>query len=126
MKGEAMRILTLIAALSVIPSTGMTTAQEPAPELPGQPPGLQAPEPEQGIRAINIIRFEDLPPQVRNVVESKLDEASVEDLRELHTSIQDSPAAMTMLAQNGLNVTQVVAAALDPTGMLTLVIQDTA
>ena len=33
---------------------------------------------------------------------------------------------MTMLAQNGLNVTQVVAAAVDPTGILTLVIQDTA
>lgn len=119
-----MRILTLIAALSVMACTGPTLAQGPAYEPPAQQaPG---PAPEQGITAIDIIRFEDLPPKVKTVVESKLNQTSVEDLRELHTSIQDSPAAMTMLAQNGLNVTQVVAAALDPTGTLTLVIQDTA
>lgn len=126
MKGEAMRIMTLIAALSVVASIQPTMAQGPTGELPGQPPAQQAPSPDQAITAINIVRFEDLPPQLKAMLEPKLNDTSVEDLRALHASIQESPAAMSMLAQNGLNVTQVVAAAVDPAGALTLVIQDTA
>jgi hypothetical protein len=104
------------------------TAQAPTDELPAQPPAQQTPEaaPDQNVTVINIVRLEDLPQQLKTVVETKLHETSANDLRELQASIQSSPAAMTMLAQNGLNVTQVVAAAVDPTGILTLVIQDTA
>ncbi|WP_230978694.1 MULTISPECIES: hypothetical protein [Phyllobacteriaceae] len=128
MKGEAMRILTLVAALSVVAAVQPATAQAPTDELPAQPPAQQTPEaaPDQNVTVINIVRLEDLPPQLKSVVETKLHETSANDLRELQASIQSSPAAMTMLAQNGLNVTQVVAAAVDPTGILTLVIQDTA
>ncbi len=123
-----MRIQTLVAVLSVIAGTLPTMAQEPTDKTPAQPPGQQSPGavPDQNITAINIVRFEDLPPQLKTVVETKLRDTSADDLRELQASIQTSPAAMTMLAQNGLNITQVVAAAVDPTGILTLVIQDTA
>jgi hypothetical protein len=127
MKGEAMRILTLVAALSVIVGTPATaqapTDQHPAPPSMQQMPG---PAPEQNVTAIDIVRLEDLPPEVRGVVEAKLRDTSVDDLRELHSSVLSSPVAMTMLAQNGLDISQVVAAAVDPTGTLTLVIQDTA
>ncbi|MGS1097413.1 hypothetical protein ACVCNR_23015 (plasmid) [Aquamicrobium terrae] len=128
MKGEAMRNVTLIAALSVVASIQPTMAQGPTDELPGQPPAQQTPEtlPDQTIIAITIVRFEDLPPRLKTMVEAKLNDTSVDDLRALHASIEDSPEAMTMLAQNGLNVTQVVAAAVDPAGALTLVIQETA
>ena len=123
-----MRILTLVAALSVVAGVQPAMAQAPTDELPAQPPAQQTPEaaPDQNVTVINIVRLEDLPPQLKAVVETKLHETSANDLRELQASIQTSPAAMTMLAQNGLNVTQVVAAAVDPTGILTLVIQDTA
>ena len=87
---------------------------------------MPGPAPEQNVTAIDIVRLEDLPPEVRGVVEAKLRDTSVDDLRELHSSVLSSPVAMTMLAQNGLDISQVVAAAVDPTGTLTLVIQDTA
>ncbi|WP_315918266.1 hypothetical protein [Mesorhizobium sp. SP-1A] len=127
MKGETMRIATLVAALSVIASTP-TMAQAPTDKLPAPPPTQQGqePAPDQSVTAINIVRFEDLPPRLKTVVETKLQDTSADDLRELQKSVQELPVAMTMLAQNGLNVTQVVAAAVDPTGALTLVIQDTA
>lgn len=131
MKGEAMRTLTLVAALSVVAGIYPAMAQGPANTLPAQPPAQQAPgpssdQPEQEVTTISIVRFEDLPPTDKAVIETKLNDTSASDLSELHASLQTSPEAMTMLAQNGLNVTQVVAAAVDSEGALTLVIQDTA
>jgi hypothetical protein len=87
---------------------------------------MPGPAPEQSVTAIDIVRLEDLPPEVKGVIEATLRDTSVDDLRALHSSVQSSPVAMTMLAQNGLDISQVVAAAVDPTGTLTLVIQDTA
>jgi hypothetical protein len=126
MKGEAMRILTLVAALSAVVCLQPAMAQEPMDDRPGQPPAQQTPGPASKITSINIVRFEDLPPQARSVVEAKLNETSADELRSLHASIGASRQVLTLLAQNGLDVTQVVAAALDPEGGLTLVIQDTA
>lgn len=126
-----MRILTLIAALSVVAGINPAMAQGPTNGLPAQPPVQQAPDQpeqdaEQDVTTISIVRFEDLPPRVKAVIETKLNDTSASDLNELHASLQTSPEAMTILAQNGLNVTQVVAAAVDSDGALTLVIQDTA
>jgi hypothetical protein len=123
MKGEAMRILTLVAVLSVIAGSS-ATAQAPTDERPAQQ--MPPPVPEQSVTAINLVRFEDLPPQLKTVVETKLRDTNADELHELQASVQTSPTAMTMLAQHGLNASQVVAAAVDPTGVLTLVIQDTA
>jgi len=117
-----MRILTLVAVLSVV-AVQPAMAQAPTDELPAQTPEAA---PDQNVTVITIVRLEDLPPQLKTVVETKLHETSANDLREVKASIQTSPAAMTILAQVGLNVTQVVAAVVDPTGILTLVIQDTA
>ncbi|QAZ42245.1 hypothetical protein C1M53_03930 [Mesorhizobium sp. Pch-S] len=86
-------------------------------------PGLS---PDQEVTAINIVRVEELPPPDKAQVETKLNETSVAELRELQTSIQASPMAVMMLAQSGLDATQVVAATIDETGTLTLVIQETA
>lgn len=122
-----MRILTLVAALSVVAGVHPAMAQGSTNALPAQPPAQEAPgQPEQDVTTISIVRLEDLPPRVKAVIETKLNDTSASDLNELHASLQTSPEAMTMLAQNGLNVTQVVAAAVDPNGALTLVIQDTA
>jgi hypothetical protein len=126
-----MRLPTLVAALSVVAGIHSAMAQGPTNALPAQPPAQQGPDSspdqsEQEVTTISIVRFEDLPPKVKAVIETKLNDTSASDLNELRTSLQRSPEAMTMLAQNGLNVTQVVAAAVDSDGALTLVIQDTA
>ncbi|MFE0018925.1 hypothetical protein ACFWXH_29035 [Mesorhizobium sp. NPDC059054] len=130
-----MRILTLVAALSVMAAASPAMAQEPEQQLPGQQTPDQSPQPpapmpglspDQEVTAINIVRVEELPQPARAEVETKLNDTSADDLRELQTSIQASPVAVMMLAQNGLDPTQVVAATIDQSGTLTLVIQETA
>ena len=130
-----MRILTLVAALSVMAAASQAMAQEPEQQLPGQQNPDQSPQqsvpmpglsPDQEVTAINIVRVEELPQPARAEVETKLNDTSADDLRELQTSIQASPVAVMMLAQNGLDPTQVVAATIDQSGTLTLVIQETA
>ncbi|PLP57618.1 hypothetical protein CYK37_18555 [Mesorhizobium loti] len=130
-----MRILTLVAALSVMAAFSPSVAQEPeqklAPQVtPGHSPKQSLPmpglSPDQEVTAINIVRVEELPQPDRAQVETRLKDTSVDDLRELQTSIQASPVAVLMLAQNGLDATQVVAATIDQSGTLTLVIQETA
>lgn len=130
-----MRILTLVAALSAMAAFSPALAQEPDQKLPEQltpdhspqqsvpMPGLS---PDQEVTAINIVRVEELPQPARAEVETRLNDTSADDLHELQTSIQASPVAVLMLAQNGLDPTQVVAATIDQTGTLTLVIQETA
>lgn len=130
-----MRMLTLVAALFAMTAFSPAAAQEPGqkpPEqlTPDQPPQQSAPmpglSPDQEVTAINIVRVEELPQPDRAQVETKLNDTSAADLHELQTSIQASPVAVMMLAQNGLDATQVVAATIDQSGTLTLVIQETA
>lgn len=129
-----MRILTLVTALSVMAAFSPASAQQPEqtlPELtPDHSPQQSVPmpglSPDQEVTAINIVRVEELPQRDKAQVETKLDGTTVEELHQLQTSVQASPVAVLMLAQNGLDPTQVVAATIDQTGTLTLVIQETA
>lgn len=129
-----MRILALVTALSTMAAVSPGLAQQPErrlPELtPDHSPQQSVPMPglshDQEVTAINIVRVEELPQPDKARVESQLKDTSVDDLRELQTSIQASPIAVLMLAQNGADATQVVAATIDQTGTLTLVVQETA
>lgn len=129
-----MRTLMLVTALSTMAAISPGLAQQHEhrlPELtPDHSPQQSVPMPglstDQEVTAINIVRVEELPQPDKARVESQLKDTSVDDLRELQTSIQASPIAVLMLAQNGLDATQVVAATIDQTGTLTLVIQETA
>lgn len=128
-----MRILTLVTALSVMAASAPAWAQpdQNLPEIaPDHSPQQSVPmpglSPDQEVTAINIVRVEELPQPDKAQVETKLNQTSVAELHELQTSIQASPMAVMMLAQSGLDATQVVAATIDQTGTLTLVIQETA
>ncbi|HEV2507162.1 MAG TPA: hypothetical protein VGV39_29085 [Mesorhizobium sp.] len=129
-----MRILTLVTALSVMAAFSPAWAQQSEQKLPELTPDhspqqsvpMPGLSPDQEVTAINIVRVEELPQPDKAQVETKLNETSADELRELQTSIQASPMAVMMLAQNGLDATQVVAATIDQTGTLTLVIQETA
>ncbi|WP_379062431.1 hypothetical protein ACHMW4_23445 [Mesorhizobium sp. UC22_110] len=129
-----MRILTLVTALSMMAASSPALAQQPARKLPEVTPDhspqqsvpMPGLSPDQEVTAINIVRVEELPQPDKAQVETKLNDTSADELRELQTSIQASPMAVLMLAQNGLDATQVVAATIDQTGTLTLVIQETA
>ncbi|TIL58672.1 MAG: hypothetical protein E5Y79_18215 [Mesorhizobium sp.] len=144
-----MRILTTIAALSGLALAQPINAQStdpqlpqiapPAPEalpdpsLPDQTPDQALPDqalPDQGFTdqnftGIAIVALEDLPPELKTQAEAVITQTSVEDLLTLQSSIDASPQAASVLAANGLDSSQVVAANIDGDGMLTLIIQTT-
>ncbi|TIL96021.1 MAG: hypothetical protein E5Y73_04305 [Mesorhizobium sp.] len=144
-----MRILTTIAALSGLALAQPINAQStdpqlpqiapPAPEalpdpsLPNQTPDQALPDqalPDQGFTdqnftGIAIVALEDLPPELKTQAEAVITQTSVEDLLTLRSSIDASPQAASVLAANGLDSSQVVAANIDGDGMLTLIIQTT-
>ncbi|WP_287293321.1 hypothetical protein [Mesorhizobium sp.] len=148
-EGTIMRIFTTIAALSGLALAQPIHAQStdpqlpqiapPAPEalpdpsLPNQTPDQALPDqalPDQGFTdqnftGIAIVALEDLPPELKTQAEAVITQTSVEDLLTLQSSIDASPQAASVLAANGLDSSQVVAANIDGDGMLTLIIQTT-
>ncbi|MCG7505953.1 hypothetical protein [Mesorhizobium retamae] len=126
--------ISLVTALSVMAAFSPASAQQSEQKLPELTPDhspqqsvpMPGLSPDQEVTAINIVRVEELPQPDKAQVETKLDGTTVEELHQLQTSVQASPVAVLMLAQNGLDPTQVVAATIDQTGTLTLVIQETA
>ncbi|MBZ9699622.1 MULTISPECIES: hypothetical protein [unclassified Mesorhizobium] len=97
----------------------------PAPEaVPGQT------GPDQGITGqtftnIAIVALADLPPDLKAKVETVVAQTSQEDLHVLQRSVSASPEASSVLAANGLDASEVVAANIDGDGTLTLIIQTT-
>ncbi|RWP42868.1 MAG: hypothetical protein EOR04_09790 [Mesorhizobium sp.] len=139
-----MRMLTTIAALSGLALAQPIHAQStdpqlpqiapPAPEalpdpsLPNQTPDQALPDQgftDQNFTGIAIVALEDLPPELKTQAEAVITQTSVEDLLTLQSSIDASPQAASVLAANGLDSSQVVAANIDGDGMLTLIIQTT-
>lgn len=138
-----MRILTTIAALSGLALAQPIHAQSTDPQLPQiAPPAPEAlPDPslpalpdqglpdqgftDQNFTGIAIVALEDLPPELKTQAEAVITQTSVEDLLTLQSSIDASPQAASVLAANGLDSSQVVAANIDGDGMLTLIIQTT-
>ncbi|RWP37012.1 hypothetical protein [Mesorhizobium sp.] len=149
-----MRMLTTIAALSGLALAQPIHAQSTDPQLPQiAPPAPEAlPDPsspnqtpdqalpdqalpdqalpdqgftDQNFTGIAIVALEDLPPELKTQAEAVITQTSVEDLLTLQSSIDASPQAASVLAANGLDSSQVVAANIDGDGMLTLIIQTT-
>jgi hypothetical protein len=134
-KGTVMCKLVAIAIASGLALTSLAFAQPVDPQLPPVAPQTPqtAPEPlpdqdfsDQNFTSVAIVAIEDLPPEVRSQVEAVINQTSAEDLRILQSSIDASPQAVSALAMNGLNSSQVVAVNIDENGTLTLIIQATA
>jgi hypothetical protein len=140
-----MRMLTTIAALTGLALAQPIHAQSTDPQLPQiAPPAPEAlPDPtvpdqtppdqalpdqdftDQNFTGIAIVALEDLPAELKTQAEAVITQTSVEDLLTLQSSIDASPQAASVLAANGLDSSQVVAANVDGNGMLTLIIQTT-
>jgi hypothetical protein len=134
-KGTVMCKLVAIAIASGLALTSLAFAQPVDTQHPPVAPQTPQTAPEslpdqdfsdQKFTSVAIVAIEDLPPEVRSQVEAVINQTSAEDLRILQSSIDASPQAVSALAMNGLNSSQVVAVNIDENGTLTLIIQATA
>lgn len=116
-----MRKLTMAAAcLSLaIAAGGYATAEQLTP-LP-QAPGTQTPSP---IRSVTVLDIGSLPPEMRAQVSAMISQASQDDLRQLREAIDSTPMAAIALKAKGMSSAEIVAAALDDDGELTLIAQE--
>lgn len=119
-----MRNLTMAACLSLaLVAGGGAHAQElesvpPAP----QSPGLQNPS---AIRSVTVRDMGSLPPAARARIGAVVSQTSQDDLRQLRHTIDSTPMATLALKAKGMSLAEIIAAALDDDGELTLIAQET-
>jgi hypothetical protein len=119
-----MRRLTIIATcLSLaLAASGFARAQEglPTPIQP-QAPGSQS---TPAIRSVTVLDKGELPPQLRAQVNALVTQTSEDELQQLRETIDATPMASSALRAKGLSSEQVIAAAIDEDGELTLVAEE--
>ncbi|MBZ9809948.1 MULTISPECIES: hypothetical protein [unclassified Mesorhizobium] len=123
-------IIILAAFASALPAHAQS---QNAPLPPAAPAPEAVPDqtgPDQGITGqtftnVAIVALADLPPDLKAKVETVVAQTSQEDLHVLQSSVSASPEASSVLAANGLDASEVVAANIDGNGTLTLIIQTT-
>lgn len=125
-----MRTLMIIGILSALTLVFPGSAQSQETNVPSDASPVPELSPRQDISEMNfttvaIVAVEDLPPQIRPKVEAVITQTSKQELSTLQGSISASPQVTSLLAANGLDASQVVAANLDDNGILTLIIQTT-
>ncbi len=124
-----MRNLTMAACLSLaLVAGGGAYAQEleavpPAPQSPGvQGPGVQN---LSAIRSVTVRDMGSLPPAARAQIGAVVSQTSQDDLRQLRDAIDSTPMATLALKARGMSSAEIIAAALDDDGELTLIAQET-
>jgi hypothetical protein len=119
-----MRNLTRAACLSLaLAAAGGAYAREleavpPAP----QSPGVQNPS---AIRSVTVRDMGSLPPAARAQIGAAVSQTSQDDLRQLRGAIDSTPMATLALKARGMSSAEIIAAALDDDGELTLIAQET-
>jgi hypothetical protein len=118
-----MRKLTMATCLSLALVAGSTGAQELAPVPPSaQIPGMQNPS---AIRSVTVRDMSSLPPAARAQIGAAVSQTSQDDLRQLRDAIDSTPMATLALKARGMSSAEIIAAALDDDGELTLIAQET-
>lgn len=119
-----MRNLAMTACLSLaLVAGGGAHAQElesvpPAPQSPGSPNP-------SAIRSVTVRDMGSLPPAARAQIGAAISQTSQDDLRQLRDAIDSTPMASLALKARGMSSAEIIAAALDDDGELTLIAQET-
>lgn len=120
-----MRNITIAAAcLSLALAAGGYAGAE---TLTPVPPATQVPGTQNSpaIRTVTVLDMGSLPPEVRAQVNAMVSQASQDDLRQLRDAIDAMPIATHALKAKGMSSAEIVAAAFDDDGELTLIAQET-
>ncbi|CAN7177160.1 hypothetical protein LJR009_000314 [Bosea sp. LjRoot9] len=119
-----MRKLTIIAICLPLAfaASGIARAQQdpPAPTRPQAPGNQSAP----GVKSVTVLDKGHLSPELRAQVNALASQTSQDELQELRRAIDAMPMASSALKAKGLSSAQVIAAAIDDDGELTLVAEE--
>jgi hypothetical protein len=119
-----MRKLMIIATCLplALAAGGAARAQQelPAPS-PQQAPGSQ---PAPAIKSVTVLDKGNLPPELRAQVNALISQTSENELQELRQTIDATPIASSALKAKGMSSAQVIAAAIDEDGDLTLIAEE--
>lgn len=119
-----MRKLMIIATCLPLAfaASGIARAQEelPAPARPQAPGSQSAP----GVKSVTVLDKGNLPPELRAQVNALISRTNRDELQELRQAIDAMPMASSALKAKGLSSAQVIAAAIDDDGELTLVAEE--
>jgi hypothetical protein len=98
---------------------GVARAQEELP-APARPGSQSAP----GVKSVTVLDKGNLPPELRAQVNALISQTNRDELQELRQAIDAMPMASSALKAKGLSSAQVIAAAIDDDGELTLVAEE--
>jgi hypothetical protein len=119
-----MRMITLLAAGSVLAFAAGANAQAPS-ETPGQPrpptTAPQAPATPPSIRSVDVVDITELPQDTQTQVTQIVAERGEEQLKRLRTAIETNQMLTAALQAKGLSSTHVLMAQMNEDGALTLV-----
>lgn len=116
-----MRNLAIAAAILSLAIAGHHHAF--AQELPPAPQAKGVQEP-SAIRSVTVRDIGTLPPEVRTQVSAVVSQASQDDLRKLRDAIDAMPMAAIALKAKGMSSAEIIAAAFDDDGELTLIARE--
>ncbi|TIT48164.1 MAG: hypothetical protein E5W75_16840 [Mesorhizobium sp.] len=95
-------------------------AQQPAPTAPAPAaPGGQQAAP--AIQSVNIVDISELPKDTQTQVNQVISQRGDAGLQKLRSSIDATPKVKSALQAKGMTSAQVVAASMEPNGVLTLI-----
>lgn len=116
-----MRKLTVAAAcLSLALAAGGYAKAEELTPLPRAPSAQNA----SPIRSVTVLDIGSLPPEVRAQINAVVSQAGPDDLRQLREAIDSTPMAAVALKTKGMSSAEIVAAAIDDEGDLTLIARE--
>lgn len=127
-KGNFMRKIIILAAgtaMAIATAAGAQEATVPAdPQATPAPqtapaPGAQPAAPT--IQSVNVVDFNELPPETQTQVDAMAKQRSAADIQKMRSSIDATPEIASALQAKGLSSADVVVASLSQNGALTLV-----
>lgn len=115
------RTLILAASLAMTSTFGIGTLGAMAQDASTPQPPAAAGETTPQIQRVNVVDVSELPQDTQKQVEQVVAQASAENLKQLQSSVEATPAAKAALEEKGATSAQVVATSMGTDGTLTLI-----
>ena len=115
------RIFILAASLAMTGAFGLGTFTASAQDAPTPQPPAAAGEATPQIQRVHVVDVSELPQDTQKQVEQVVAKAGEENLRQLRSSVEATPAAKAALEEKGASSAQVVATSMGTDGTLTLI-----
>lgn len=115
------RTLILAASLAMTSTFGIGTLGARAQDASTPQPPTASGETTPQIQRVNVVDVSELPQDTQKQVEQVVAQAGEDNLKQLQSSVEATPAAKAALEEKGATSAQVVATSMGTDGTLTLI-----